>query len=363
MRASNFTALTGLFLLLAAACQEEPVQTPEPGDEIIFSAEANGSEMTRTSYSGTKYSTKYERIDWENGDVIRIYCPQCTDPSSHYADYQVKSGTVTTVAGGQSSASFEKMTNALVWVSSTADHSFYAVYPRPSADSITTALSGAAVTANLAAEQNTLAGAMSGSTGTDFVLQPDLRWQLMTAVAGPYKPSTFSGSTVFLNFTPLTTAVEFQLSNGAEADLVLKKVNVISEGTQIAGRFTISDISTNAADGYPAVTPNTSDAAMKTVSLSLADNITIKKGKTFKFTFFFLPGQDLNDLKFQIVKSDNSTFTTRLGYTDGTGVKIPRCKKSFITGIVVPAGIQWTIDFNPTLSPWVADDTQSINVK
>lgn len=350
-------------ILSALSCQKGIGQTVEQGDDVVFCADAKGSESsTKTDYSGVLYSSdKYERIDWESGDVIRIYSEQT---NYNYRDYQVQTGSIAVATGGQSTATIKKIEKVgLRWGEETVDHYFYAVYPRPSSDSVTTSIDVKKVEANLASEQNTRANALSGSTGSNYVLKPDLRWQLMTAFAGPYKPSTFPATgSVVLDFVPLTTAIQFVISNGASSDLSIKKVSLISAGTQIAGRFTVNDMTDFDTDGFPKVTPNTSDASMKTVSISLASAITLQQGKTFTFTFFTMPGQNLSDLSFQLTKSDNSTLTTRLGYTDGTGVTIKRCKKTFIEGLAVPEGVRWTIDFQPSFTPWSEDATHTIYV-
>jgi len=348
------------------------------GQEVKFSGYSEGVESTKASYAGDSYTEEgknYESIHWTSDDIVRIYCKNGATteievagttgiPDKYVADYRVNEvasdGTTSKIR-----LNAETTPIGIRWnEDENVVHDFYAVYPSPSCTyHITSSINGKAISCNLASEQNTLSGAVSG-TGGNYTLAPDMRWMLMYGYSKGYKRSTFpSGSQVFIKFKPLTTAIQFTITNSVSSSLIIRELDLISNGTQIFGKFNVPDVETLSADGYPAATFETGYSDNRTVSLQFASPyVTIAKDKTFTFTFFLAPVSDLDDLKFRIVRSDGTTMTTRLGYTDGTGVKFPRCKKSYVTGIMVPEGVQWTIDYEPVLTDWVSggDDTPVI---
>jgi len=360
---------------LQSACDSSVFEAVKGGSAIVFTAGTGGSEYsdTRAEYGGTFTDTDSKRKDsikWSAGDVLRIYCAQADEPASLFADYRIDS----TASGDRTKAdiSLNSATTAigLRWNNDeNMDHTFYAVFPSPSDSGICTGILEDSIAASLAVSQNTLSGAMKGSAAAGYVLSPDLKWQLMTAGPETYKRANFpSKGTVFMNFTPLTTAIQFTITNAAsnDNDLVIKEVDLISEGTQIAGKFKIPNV-TDRTGSFPKVSGSGASPvpdSEKTVKLEFGD-ITIKKGKTFTFTFFLAPVSDVQDLKFRIVRGgadDGATMTTRLGYTDGTYVKFSRCKKSFVTGIMVPEGVQWTIDYEPFLTNWIGDGGEDVTL-
>ena len=87
-----------LSMSLASSCTKGLFGT----SGITFSARSSVPDITKTAYgevSGSQYS-----INWEDGDIIRIYSPQASllDGATHYADYSVashtESGVVSTAA-------------------------------------------------------------------------------------------------------------------------------------------------------------------------------------------------------------------------------------------------------------------------
>ena len=54
-------------------------------------------------------------------------------------------------------------------------------------------------------------------------------------------------------------------------------------------------------------------------------------------------------------------MSTRLGYTDGTGVLFPQFKKTVVNGVFVPEGAQWTVKYDPTVQSWNTETGIDIN--
>ena len=64
------------------------------GSEIRFVAGTSGTNLSsKAAYSGS-VSSGYERIDWEDGDLIRIHCAQASEPDTKWTDYVILDGTV-----------------------------------------------------------------------------------------------------------------------------------------------------------------------------------------------------------------------------------------------------------------------------
>jgi len=344
------------------------------GAEVNFYGSTRGSETdTKASYKGGDYSVgQIEPIYWSVGDVLSIYCDQADISEANTA--KVADYVISKVYSDQSQADIVLNSATtpcgLRWNNNeTLPHDFYAVFPSPGTAGITTSINLKTIKGNLTSDsQNTLSGALTGSESAGYVLAPDFKWMMMEGCKTGLTRATFPAKgTVFVQFQPLTTAIRFTITNSVAKDLVIKELDLISAGTQIAGKFKVADMTVNAADGYPAVvTDETTPANFKTVKIALNPAVTIKQNKTFTFTFFLAPIHEVSDLKFRIVRGgadDGATLTTRLGYNDGTGIVIPRCKKTIITGIMVPEGVQWTIDYEPELCEWENGGSTDITLK
>lgn len=129
-----------------AGCSEFDLKTNQtyprnPGNEVVFGTTAiDYTPVSRASYSA-QTTGGYERIDWDDGDAIRIYCAEASEPSSKYHDYFIKTGTVS-ASGKLSNAELnhDPGSTGLRW--GTGTHNFYALYPSPSEVSTNTLSEG-----------------------------------------------------------------------------------------------------------------------------------------------------------------------------------------------------------------------------
>lgn len=330
-------------LAVISACNKEP-QPRAAGGAIDFSGTAGGSERSgsKAYYAGDRYTEgdkTREHIYWSVGDVVRIYCEQASHPNyadetvRHAADYKV-AGVLSDKSKANIKLDEEKNINGLHW--GTGEHTFYGVYPSPAALGICKSIPGKAVTGTLPQSQNTLSGALTGTSG-NYTLAPDLRWQLM--VAGPESYEESDSPTVFLKFTPLTTAIQFTLLNENDNSIIIKELGLLSKGKQISGDFSISDVGTPITDGFPAVIGSTLTDENRTVKLELAYPVTLAKDETLTFTFFLAPVSDANDLYLQLTLSDDTALKLRLGRAAADDfLTFPRCKKSFVKVGYTPSG-------------------------
>jgi len=363
-------SLIACFLLPFNSC-ENSQEFVKGGDSVAFYGGTQASiEETKAEYGGdtSRYAVGekvYEKIFWSQGDIMRITCEQAQD--STWADYvvsQVQSDkTKATIVLNSATSPV-----GLRWNDNASlVHDFYSAYPSPTMGGVCTKQEYCKIVADLPQSQNTLANALKAE-GTGYVLYPDMKWMLMYAYDSYSRTGFPVDGSVFLRYYPVTTAIRFEITNSVDKDLVIKELQLISADTQICGAFRVDNMAVKASDGFPAVVSGLSSVGdeHKVVKLAFSPSVTILKDETFTFTFFFTPVSDVQDLKFRIVRGapdDGATLTTRLGKTDGTYLFFPRCKKSFVKGIMVPEGVQWVIDYEPQLTKWIDDGEQTITLK
>ena len=335
------------------------------GTPVSFIAGTGGGMLTRTSYSNER-SGNSERIDWEPGDLIRIYCGKASEPESKYADYKVSEGSIT-ADGATSKASIEGLGGiGIRWGNETDAHTFYAVCPSPATPSLLTGglesdvLSDGLFDGHVDAVQTPLS---VDGTSSPYMAVPDMTSQYMVAAttvsAGD---QDVVGSDVFLSFQPIVTAIEFTIQNdyANDGDLQIASVSLESESHYLYGPFR-ADMTAWSGSGYPSVSSSAFGESLKgkVVSIDFSSFGTgcfsIAKGEQLVLTFFLLPDSDLDDLTFKITGPGGGWVSTRLatvGASGYEGLLFPRFKKSFVKGILVPEGAKWTVKNENVLTPW-----------
>ena len=311
------------------------------GSEVQFSANTyyDNGPATKTAYSGVTSNGK-ERINWINGDRVRIYSPQAEHRSSssqHWADYDIDANNIT--PNNEKSTARVKNTgnNGLVW--GTGSHTFYGVYPSPSAFSGVT-MSNNVVTATL---PKTQAPSVIDDTTNGQVFFPNMNWAYMYAA----KSGVSAGSTVDLPFKPLMTAFEITLGTQNTNGITVKDVYLSSGNTNLTGKFTATINSDNTVSVGSTVTDPSQE-----LHLGLPANISIPYGKSINFTLFALP-IPITQLSLTVVFSDNTTKT--IAFKDnGSWIPFTACKKYRITNINTPQGWEYTITIDEVSSHLVA---------
>jgi len=311
------------------------------GSEVQFSANTyyDNGPATKTAYSGVTSNGK-ERINWINGDRVRIYSPQAEHRSSsnqHWADYDIDANNIN--PNNEKSTARVKNTgnNGLVW--GTGSHTFYGVYPSPSAFSGVT-MSNNVVTATL---PKTQAPSVIDDTTNGQVFFPNMNWAYMYAA----KSGVSAGSTVDLPFKPLMTAFEITLGTQNTSGITVKDVYLSSGNTNLTGKFTATINSDNSVSVGSTITD-----ASNELHLGLPANISIAYGKSITFTLFALP-IPITQLSMTVVFQDNTTKT--IAFKDnGSWIPFTACKKYRITNVNTPQGWEYTIIIDEVSSNLVA---------
>ena len=344
-------------VFLALSCDKnEPRWTT--GDAVTFTAATSwqNGDPTRTEYSGELVSDrKYERINWVVGeDRIRILCAQAYEATSQ--DYDIVSAT-NKKGDKDSEAGISPVSSPLRWGSEKQEHIFFALYPAPGMQSkiggevtndeasITLADDGnsATVTGVIPSEQK---GQWSGRE-----FKPDMNHAYMGAAVKAKK-----GSTVELPFSPLVTAIEFNLLAVTEeiAAAKLTSLQLSSASTELAGSFSTVLQSDN-SHSAPVITDGE-----KSVMLNLGEGINLSTSSEAdeyaKITVLALPVDETDmTLTLGFKNTDGSTFNRSLLLNQNDEpVTVHACKKVYIRNLGVNT-LVYTLKVGSSLEDMAAE--------
>ncbi len=355
-----YIAVLACAVLALSGCNKEPGFTT--GKAIKFGATTMAEPLTKTAYGNIKTETvsgeekrTHQMIDWVEGDIIRITCAQASTTesgTSTSADYKTSAETKT---GTESRANLSLASNndkGLRWGSTEVAHTFYGVYPSPyvkSGDSLT---DGGSLTGSIPQSQPvTVSGSGPYEASVDMTNQYLVAKR--TVAAGK---QSFEDGEVFLYFTPITTAIEFEVTNAMTEDLAISSIELISTNYNLSGTFTTSltGLTETGASysNYPTVTAAT--GAKKNASVSFGTTgLTLGANEKLTFTIFLLPESNLNDLTFRInKKGTNEYIQTKLARSETEYLTFTRCKKHFVKGLLADEGVKWMLDFAADVVSW-----------
>ncbi|MCQ2127623.1 MAG: hypothetical protein MJZ06_09355 [Bacteroidaceae bacterium] len=363
MRKSVFATFTAAAAVAAAllltGCERAVNMTGKPVEFSAGISDGRSESGTRVVYGEiTGTGTKSQSLDWEIGDKLTIYCAQCTkvqtdvESAKHVSDYVVtevdpdETGSDSYAAIGNPGPDVE----GLQW-GDDVEHVFYAVYPK-------TSISGRTITGTIPQIQSV----KSVSETASKVAAPYMTSMYM--VSKTVVPASKVGDDVTLVFQPLTTALEFTVTNKFDdtfSAMIVNSISLVSTGHALSGGFAV-DMDQNGSYGRPKTTlaSGTTVADNNTVTIDFGeDPVTVAYGKTLNFTFFLNPGNDteVDDLTFVINGSNagnSETFTRRakLENSSKVGIIIPTHQKTIISGLMVPEGVAWTVNYTPTVEQW-----------
>ena len=349
---ARFLALSLLagMALMSTAC--EPISGGGEGKTVTFTASSKGHVGTKAAYSGA-ITNNYERINWEEGDILRVYSPQLKsrplspgdDPEDYdnFSDYVVKSASN---SGSVSTATVEnRYGNGLYWpdnFTGTAD--FYAIYPA-------TACRGdfwvfpVTVPATQTLEWN-------GNTA-----QPKSDIFMLARTTGVSK-----NSRVDLDFVPVLTAFEIHLKCDQE----------VTDVKNLTG-LSLQSADSPTETGNPGAVAGTClfnlqngnvsfESPTSSVSVDLTGK-TISKDQEIVFTLFALP-HNLTNMSLSVSYLDGTETVTRtfaLDYSNGTPVTFVSGKKYIMKGIAMKDVWTFSVDLGLEVVDWMVGGTNTID--
>lgn len=388
-RAKTYLLLLAGIVLLAG-CQKDP-RFGDDQNLIRFSAAALPE--TKTAYSGATYTEgtgvnarTFERINWIEGDRIRIWSPQASDryhSSKHYADYKVSkvltpdgrysraeiinAGIQTDLLGNQvgvsnPAAQENDNVNGLVW-GAAGTYTFYGIYPAAAS------LTDAQITDGAAGK---LHGTIDSDQGTGDLEVNMPKYGYLTAATQvtTTTPITQANQTKFvtLEFDPAFTAFEISFESET-APMKVTKVELLSTSTDMAGKFAVQYTATTSG-GTTTITKafQFAESGTKSVFVDLGtDGVTVSPGSAKSVTLFALP-KDQTDLTLRftvVVDGQEDTRSLKLAYgkdytddagvshTNGDPIVFAACTKHRITNIQMPNNLWRTvIELDGVVLPW-----------
>ena len=373
MKGTAIITLTAAAIALAAAvsCSRtlDPVYPCNPGDEIHFAASRTATAQgTKAAYDGTNDL----QINWQDDDQIRIVCAQCSETQD--ALYKAVNAVTSGTGIGQAGLQLVSPAIGLRWGGSTTDHKFYAAYPGSNS------INSGTLSASVAASQG--GGTISKDASDNWTVAPAMSNMALVSKMTT-KPTT---NALTFDFTPLTTAIELTITNKRGADMDVKSIALEATAADmyLSGTFeadldgtwaspagpTNSWLTSGKTYTYDKTYPvcenltNSSDKVTIPTPGEDEDYITVAKDKTLTATFFIQPTTHVYNLKFKITFSDDSILTTIIKRVDqateeANRITFPRHPKSYVTGIFVPEGAQWSVklDNSGSLTSW-EDNTE-----
>ena len=338
--------------LLFAGCSEnlefEDVLPVEKhyGEEVKFGSSASynvkgGTKNgTRTVYGGYENITDgKEPVYWTQGDAVRIYCPQASNKTADYNVDVTGNNTITTSLSRRGDS-------ALQWGNPNSEHTFYAMYPAPSATETGKDLNGVStITGTIPAIQAPIK--YEKKNGYDYVFAPDMNYAYMVAKTVVPVPNNI-GENVYLRFMPIATALEITLRNASGRTLNLNSVVLSSKNNGVAGSFTANletiELSAEGSVKYGKGYPETAIIGNTTNSITVpfvqnagegSNSLEVKLGESVTFTVFMLPTADITDLQIRINGSEDGNDVFKTGTFHG--VTIEKKKKTYLRNLSISA--------------------------
>ena len=313
-------------LLLAGCGKQDPSADTLPGAiRFTASAEAAG---TKTAYSGV-VTNGVERIDWAEGDRIRIYSDKAVHrnaPDQPYADYTVSSVGVDPSNAAWSRAGITPAGgNGLVWGSTPDTYTFYGIYP------VTDCADGAS---------GILCGTIDADQGSGDPAVNLPKYGCLTAA----RQAALSAD-VELPFAPAFTAFEFHITSDTAATLL--DFTISSASGPLSGPFTVT---------YTGLTPAYSTTGTgRAIRLTFPTGVPVSPAAGCTFTVFALPLDILTDLRISFTArlSSGTQVTRSLPLNDASGpVPFSGRRKHIITADMKAGWSFSSITLNGVARAW-----------
>jgi len=344
--------------LAAVACVGEQLEDDKPkyevipGNEISFSANAkveNGTPQTKTEYGGlldTNNDNKYDAIEikWNHGDPIQIASPHTAGTTSAKYLVNLGEGATENTAAAEAVSLDRQGGVGLQWTERTKPYSFYAMYPSPDTfgdDENTLVIvdkEGETVTMKGHLPVDMLYDEVPAIDNDKYMISPDMRYAYM--VANDTYDKGNSDDDIALNFTSLTTALQFEIQAGdiiadsqSKKEIIISQIQLFSaDAKKLSGDFTYSfkeEVCSEGTSSYVSVSFNISNGDNKPSGLVLGVN------QYCDFTCFILPSYQWkeNDLKLKVAYYYDGVLQTK---TATIGTMIKARKKHYFKGVRLP---------------------------
>lgn len=363
-----------MLLALVSCGKMGPLFPRTPGSEIVFGSSLRHGASTKAAYSGVLNGDKYERIDWVDGDKIRIYCQQAVmpedktvDPALHWADYSIKTGTVAS-EGVSSSAKVSHISSSqyLTWGAPATKHWFSALCPAPGS---TGAVSGTAVSEDKVTCVLPDVQEYSKIEGT--VAKPNAAYMYLAGCGEAQSSEDKGGDAVNLYFDPAVTTFEFTLKNAYESgnSMTIASAGITVASGKLAGTYDVyvkDRIGVDITKTLKTTDISLSDeGSSETITMNFSPVVTVAKDAEFTFTLFAQPGNNISKLTFWMIDESGVKRSFAFKYADPDNpdgvegwVNFIAFHKARITGLMAPESAGWIINMVPVVVDWIPDEQE-----
>lgn len=358
----SFYPLAALvFLMGAVSCSKDYM-----GSSIRFSASSRPDAATKAAYSDV-VTSNIERIDWKDGDLLKLAMRNTENPTSTTQDY--------TVVGISADGRYSKAVleaygggSGLEW--GTGDHYFWAAYPS---------------SATLGSTSMTVEGTISGTQNQTYtssknglaMYESD---QTLYLTAGTLVAEANIGDPISLEFDPAMTTFDFEVGSNTEDDLMIRSFVMTTEYAEsevadanlraLSGSFT----ATYNASMVRALSTTAATSSNRSITVNFDSQPALSQTRKARFRVMALP-QDIKGIT--IVFYTTETLSAAAGTTIDKQHKLrlkqttpttdwitfPACGKANITGLLIP-GAEWKITFSgPRVQQWTVYDEVVIGVE
>ena len=292
MKQLKTVMLLGALVMALSSCVNF-ITHDRSGQAVTFGASSDHSPRTKTAYSGV-VSGGRERIDWENGDQVRVFM-YTHDANNRWGNnsLSIKDYCVVGIQaqGEKSVGQLMAVSDKLEWVDGR-EHDFYSVYP-PTFSGYNNQMSELWFWGNRSDISFKLPSSQDGETSNMGLLY-------MAAVAEGYN-SDGRGSVV-LQYYPMVTALHFSLQNlltTREAITITEAELSSTDNTQLTGTY-----SATISGGQ--FVPSADNIWDGSTSITVSASATVPYGSFTDFVFFLAPrsSYDPSKLKLTLTTAD-----------------------------------------------------------
>lgn len=310
--------------------------------------------QTKVSYTDD-FTGNIERLDWVNGDLIRVYSPHTRlltapnvyDNSVNWADYQVEKHF--TYNNYISRATVKAMDDRFLFFGETGTHQFRGMYPSPSEAPAGFSFSEGTVTAAMPSVQTV---SHKAGTANPAVWYPkDMRYATLLAVSAPVDPPFDENTSVNLPFYPQYTAYEFEINAGVYQEVTVTGFSMTcTEGYLTASAYQVDDGKYFTGANYEVSNDVQVNGPGQKIDITFEGGLTVKKSEgPARFTVLALPQTHANiTLSFSL---DKETVPRRitLKTAEGFPLEFGPYKKHRIRGLSFPKTIGVVISDEDTV--------------
>jgi len=363
-----FRPLLSAFLIFAAissvSCTKDLLNK-----QVRFGARTRTDVPTKTEYSYEQYtesSTLYERINWVDGDLVKIGMEN--GGTATYQDYSINEIQSSTNRYSVAGLLPYGADNGLQWGS--GEHVFWTIYPNGG----TLQFSGTDTFTASGTYPATQTQTYSTTNENVLYYEPDMSIAYMLGSLVVSEPQ----SSISLDYYPAMTTLDFEV--GANTDVTVTGFTMetttaqaddgLTDNLNLTGTFIATFDKSSLTNNQMAYIFSSGTDVGQQISCTFSPSAALNTTTKMRFKVFALP-LDIQGVRLTFTTSLGD-FSIRLKYSSTyvsdnslttDWIKFNACSKAEITGLLVPGAV-WYIKFSgPRVEQWIEMSDVEIGVE